>query len=480
MIPVSQWIERFVIVPQTKQPMILEPHQKLILDEAFRFDDNDCLPYDTVVYSCPKKSGKTAINAALCVYWAYNVESPNEIIISANTREQASSRAFEDAKRYIAMNPALNEMTELLGRLEIKIVNGSKILAIPNDAASIAGSNHGLISHDEIWGWYSKSHERLYAELTPPPTRKAAVRFVTTYAGFHGESVLLERIYKTIFNDKDEVREDVERPLGEDLPVYVKDGLFMYWDHDARMPWQSDGYYVKQRRDLRPAQYTRLHENRWVSSEQGLFTERMLSQCIDTNHRPPAPNKYVQLYVGVDASAKKDRTAVVSVYKGDDGRIYLGPKRFWSPSKEDPIDLEETVESYVKELASQYTVVRVRYDPYQLLRSAQTLAKDGLPMNEFPQQYNNQIEMANSLYDLIKYGNLVLYPDDDMKVEFLSCLAKETSRGVIIQKGQGRAPNDQIIALAMASLKPSRGFFDECNFHAMQEDDGNGNGQSTG
>jgi hypothetical protein len=46
------------------------PHQREILELAFTFDENGRLPYDTVIYSCPKKSGKTTLNAALTLWWA--------------------------------------------------------------------------------------------------------------------------------------------------------------------------------------------------------------------------------------------------------------------------------------------------------------------------------------------------------------------------------------------------------------------------
>jgi hypothetical protein len=37
---------------------------------AFAFDENGRLPYDTVIYSTTKKSGKTTLNAALTLCWA--------------------------------------------------------------------------------------------------------------------------------------------------------------------------------------------------------------------------------------------------------------------------------------------------------------------------------------------------------------------------------------------------------------------------
>jgi hypothetical protein len=39
------------------QPFRLSDHQREVLRLAFAFDSDGCLPYDTILYSCVKKSG---------------------------------------------------------------------------------------------------------------------------------------------------------------------------------------------------------------------------------------------------------------------------------------------------------------------------------------------------------------------------------------------------------------------------------------
>jgi len=50
------------------QPWRLQPHQRAVLEQAFAFDKVGRLAYDTIVYSAPKKSDKTTINAALTLW----------------------------------------------------------------------------------------------------------------------------------------------------------------------------------------------------------------------------------------------------------------------------------------------------------------------------------------------------------------------------------------------------------------------------
>ena len=56
--------------------------------------------------------------------------------------------------------------------------------------------NPTISCFDELWGYISERSRRLWDEMMPVPTRKISCRLVTTYAGFEGESELLEELYK--------------------------------------------------------------------------------------------------------------------------------------------------------------------------------------------------------------------------------------------------------------------------------------------
>jgi phage terminase large subunit-like protein len=426
-----------------------ENHQKRILSAAFTPDKEGRLPYKTVIYSAPKKSGKTAINAIVTLWFSHTIDAPNEILIAANDLEQSQGRVFRAARRMIEFNPILLSYTEKITTTEILLKNGTVITALANDYAGAAGANQGLSSFDELWGYISERSRRLYEELTPVPTRKNSIRFITTYAGFEGESELLEDLYKQGLKG--------ER-IFDDLPVYVNGDLFMYWDHEPRMSWQTEAYYESQRTQLRPNTFFRLHCNQWVSGESSFFDMDKWDNCVDAEHKPPMPSNNIVLYVGVDASTKKDRAAVVTVYWDplDSTRLCLGPKRFWQPSPDDPLDLEETLEKYLLELAGNYLLGEILYDPFQFHRSATTLQKSGLRLTEFPQTIPNLTAMSQNLYDLIEFGNLRLYPDRELRREATMAMGKETGRGLRIVKEKSTHKIDQIVALGTASYAASR------------------------
>jgi phage terminase large subunit-like protein len=382
------------------------------------------------------------------LWWGFCVQPPDEIIIAANDLDQSTSRVFDGVKGFISRNPVLKQKAELQ-RLLIRLDNGTTIKAIPSDYTGEAGANQGLASFDELWGFMSEKSRRLYEELTPVPTRKNSIRFISTYAGWEGESVLLEELYHRVFDKQGNVKPGVKRPLGTDFPVYTINDLFMYWSHEPRMPWQTAGYYASQRADLRVNTYLRLHENRWVSNESSLFDMADWDGCVDPEYRPPLPSKSIRLYVAADASVKKDRSGVVSVFR-EGNLLQLGPFRTWQPTKKDPMDLEATMEAYILELAKGYSVVECRYDPYQLHRSATTL-KGKVNMVEFPQTVPNMTEVGQALYDAVKHRILRLYKDDELRREASFAVGKETTRGMMIVKTKASHKIDCIVALAMAT-----------------------------
>jgi phage terminase large subunit-like protein len=138
------------------QPFTLMDHQREILRLAFAFDDSGRLPWDTIIYSCIKKSGKTTLNGAVTLGWGFTQEAPNEILILANDLEQTLARVFKTMEGIIHHNPELEREAEVQTKT-IFLANGTTVTAISGDYQGAAGSNHGFVSYDELWGYTSES-----------------------------------------------------------------------------------------------------------------------------------------------------------------------------------------------------------------------------------------------------------------------------------------------------------------------------------
>lgn len=89
------FIDRLVKKNELGQDFTLMDHQREILRLAFAFDSDGRLPWDTILYSCIKKSGKTTLNGALTLAWAFLQEAPNELLVLANDLEQTLARVFK-------------------------------------------------------------------------------------------------------------------------------------------------------------------------------------------------------------------------------------------------------------------------------------------------------------------------------------------------------------------------------------------------
>jgi phage terminase large subunit-like protein len=235
--------------------------------------------------------------------------------------------------------------------------------------------------------------------------------------------------------------------------LYAAGGLLMYWTHSFTAPWQSDEWREQMREQLRPNAYLRLIENRWVTTESSFVDLAWFDACVDPDAAPLVADAELAIYVGVDASTKRDSTAVVACAWDDKSRkVRLVFHRIFQPSQSDPLDFEATIENTVTELSERFRVREVRYDPYQMQAVSQRLQARHIPMVEFPQTVSNLTEASTNLYELIKGHNLVAYPDDALRLAVQRSVAIETSRGWRIAKEKAAHKIDVVVALGMAAL----------------------------
>lgn len=435
------FVEDAVRDPETGAPFVLYPEEQRFLCEGFTLTRDGRLPYPELVFAAPKKSGKTALGALGLLYTTVALGGRfAEGYCIANDLEQSSSRVFRAAARMVEASPLLRRAGEVFKDKIIFRSTGTEIVAVAADYVSNAGANPTISVFDELWGYQTERSHRLWDEMVPVPTRAVSVRLTVTYAGFEAESALLEALYTRGLKG-----EQIARDL------YRQPGLLMFWTHDCLAPWQKPAWVEQMRNTLRPNQFLRMIENRFVTSEETFIPMEDWDLCTVPGSRPLAPTKTVPLFVGVDAATKRDAAAVVAVRR-DGESVRLAAHRTWQPTPKEPLDLEETIEHYLRELAQQYWVYEVRYDPMQFVRSAQTLAKAGLPLVEWPQSEERITKHSQALFDLIHGHRLVLYPDAGLRLAAQRAIAKDTPRGWKITKEKSSHKIDAVVALAMACI----------------------------
>ena len=238
--------------------------------------------------------------------------------------------------------------------------------------------------------------------------------------------------------------------IGDDL--HAGDGLLFLWSHTPIAPWQTQEWLEQMRRELRPNQFLRMIENRFVTSEQSFLGNiSRWDGCVDNRIGHTVNDPTLPVFVGVDASHKHDSTALVAVHFNQPAQnLKLVTHRIFQPRADDPLDFEATIERTLLEWRERYMIVKVLFDPWQMQAVAQRLRNNGLPIEEFPQSSANLTAASQNLYDLIVGQNLTVYPDEAMRLAISRAVAVETPRGWRISKSNQSHRIDVVVALAIA------------------------------
>ena len=439
--PIS-FIESTLINPETGAFFVLTEAERVFLAHAFAVGSDGRTLFPELVFGAPKKSGKTAL-AAMVLLYVVRVLGGRfaEGYVISNSKEQAANRVFQAAARIVEASPGLAKDARVIAEKITFKSTGATIMAIASDYATAAGSNPTISVFDELWGFVSELDHRLFDEMVVPPTRALGWRMTVSYAGYSGESTLLEGLYNRGLQGA---------KIAKDL--YASGKLLMYWTHDLCSPWQSESWREEMRAALRPKGYLRLIENRWVTSESSFVDLEWWDACTDPAIRPLIREPRLPVWIGVDASTKRDSTAVVAcTFEGDTQRVRVVAHKIFLPTPDEPLDFELTVERTLLEMAQRFSVREVRFDPYQMALVAQRLRAARLPMVECPQTSGNLTEASTALYELVKARNLAVYPDEAIRQAVQRSIAIESTRGWRIAKDKVSHPIDVVVALAMAA-----------------------------
>lgn len=478
-------------------PFIVFPWIARILQDVLP-ENLDHLPYSLAVLSTLKKSGKTSLNGAIAAYLLFERgPAGSEHYVFANSQDQSVGRVFAMVKYAAERNQRMREACESIQGTSIRLRNGTFIAAQAAVNANVAGANPFASYYTELWGYVHENELRTWDEMTPPPTVVNSIRVVDTYAGYEGESTLLNgiedrlRAGRRLYADgytlpaeylslaEGQIRRDpsLARFLLPDdqqgdtlyyrypLPCYVDDvgRSYGYWDEgeDARrMPWQQGElgarYYAEQEQTLPPGAFRRFHLN--LRAKRGgqyvpIASWDMLSQC---DAWKPGDRRPVVL--GLDAATKRDHMALVGVQMRGamPEQCY---SREWEPTADaraggqrviDPADA--LVELRRLKVAGM-RIAAVAYDPYQLASVALQAASEGFNMVEF-QQGAPRLLADTALRDRIQTGALAHAHDPVLRAAVENADARE--QGIKAGEGgrwrivKGTGKVDSLVALSMA------------------------------
>ncbi len=436
---VLDWIQSEFYIPETNAPIQLVPYQQAVLKEALRKDTAGNFVYSLVLWSDIKKSAKSTIAAAVALYLAWH--TPWETVrIVANDLKQADSRTFFYIKRAIELNPSLKAQCEIKN-YHIRLPNHTTIDAIPVDPKGEAGGGDLITCFTELWAAKHKAALDLWSETTLSPLKFGrSLRWAESYAGFVGESPILEQLYEN--NVKLGAVIDVGIP---GLELYQNGRTLALWNTVPRCDWQTDEYYKQEATALPPGEFNRMHRNQWGESQQTFIPIELWDSC--KGDVPPLA-QYETLIIALDAAISGDCFGMVAVSRRGD-TVYPRYVRKWTPPPKGQIDFREP-EAELRRLVSHHPVTQITYDPYQLHDFMTRLKGEGLAWIEEFTQTTERLIADKQLYDTILQRRITHRGEPDLREHLQNANSKADGERLRIVKRAEALKIDLAVCLSMA------------------------------
>jgi phage terminase large subunit-like protein len=419
-----EWILEHFRIPETRDNhILLADYQQDSLREALSRNENGDFNYSLIVWSDIKKSIKSTIAAAVVLWRAFNTPWAS-IKIVANDLKQADSRVSFYVRRCIELNERMGAIAHMVpsGYTIDLLHNHARIESIPVDPKGEAGGNDDMVCFSELWAANNKAAQRLWTELTLSPTKYGrSFRWVETYAGYSGESPLLEKLYDQGVKEgkKFDWSEDYDPPL----EVYSNKAakFFCLWNQTPRLSWQTEEYYAQEAATLVPDEFRRVHRNQWVSSVSAFIPIAWWDACKRDNIINRMSNSD-SMIMSLDAAVSSDSFGLSMVsgvpaellkeLRKDDGVSddinYLAVRyaRKWTPPKGGKIDFAP-IEEEIDKLLKQFHVIEIVYDPYQLEDMAGRIKRSMRAHVYALTQGGPRLKADKGLFDMIRDRRII-------------------------------------------------------------------------
>lgn len=423
------------------QPFALEPwqHHDIIAPLFGTVGPDGLRQYREALVGLPRKNGKSELAAGIALYMLVaDGEYGAEVYSVAGSRAQAGI-VFKTAVDMVRASPMLRAACKVY-RSVIEVPELGAIYRVLSADANLA---HGYNPHaaiiDEL---HVHPNGELYEAMRTGTAARAQPLILSITTAGEAQHGIAWDVYQRGMGGQDPRMFHYWRglPHGSDLTdiAAVK--------RENPASWVSETFLEDQMRSLPPAVYARLHANMWWAGA----TEAWLTlDQVRANQHPDSEIDPAQsVVIAVDAASKRDTTAVMMVQKQPDGRF---TRKCWHFEADDALGYLDygAVEHLIRELCSTYDVRRVAFDPFQMVRTSQILAAEGVPVETFPQNDTRMVPASSLLYDLILEERLVLDHCATCQNQLLSAAVAETARGWRLHKLKSKSAIDSTVALAM-------------------------------
>jgi phage terminase large subunit-like protein len=474
------------------KPFDLRPWQQAIVGCAFGWKRADgTRRYREVFQFVPRKNGKSTMLGGLINLVAFCDHEPGAQLYSAAAEREQAALVHRQAKGMILANAELSRGTRIYATFKsIEYPTGSVYKALSADADTKHGLNVHFACIDELHN--QPNRELVEVLMTGTGARRQPLIWHITTADYDRESICNEK-----YDYACKVRDGVIQESSF-LPVIFEAGEDDDWTSEAVWAKANPNLGVSVsldylQRECKRAQevpayentFKRLHLNmrtqqdvRWLSLEQwdlcaGLNEGETPAEWLK---RKEAECEKRECYAAVDLSSISDVTAMLRVFRDDDGGYTILP-RFWLPEETAKVrDRKDRVpyltwarEGFIRfttgnridyrfirqeinELSNIQTIKEVAFDPWNAQQLATQLGEeDGFEMVEFRQGTISMNEPCKELERLIG-AKLIRHGGNPVLRWMVSnvCVKIDESNNLRPDKKRSTEKIDGVVALIMA------------------------------
>jgi hypothetical protein len=241
------------------KPLVLEEHQKRFLQEATRRDRRGELVHKTVVASWPKREGKSMC-VAILIAWRLCCYRDQACFVLANSERQAQSNIYDELVGFFKNSPVLQAYVaeDEIERRKLSVPElGNVVECRPCNWRTVQGvAVTGILAVDEL---HAVPDIKAYNYLAGQTEAIDAQVCISSQAGEPVTDNAVWRLYEA-----------------RDEPHILFD-----YSQEHLAAW-AIRLAEKQRAELLPAEFNKLHRNAWGGLGEKLFLEeRVLAAALD-------------------------------------------------------------------------------------------------------------------------------------------------------------------------------------------------------
>lgn len=433
-----RFFERLLVHPKgplAGQSFRLEPWQRKIVSEIFGTRDvrTGVRRYRRAYLELPRGNGKTTLTAGIALFLLLADNEPGAEIFGAAADRDQARLAFDVARAMVEDSPLLRKMVRVFRHSLVVESTRSVYRVLSAEAYSKHGLNpHGII-FDEL---HAQSDRELYDVLnTAMGKRRQPLMVMITTAGYDRNSICWQQheyarqVAEGIIDDPTYYSAIFAAPLEAD---WTDPATWQMANPNWGVSVQPE--FLRQECEVAKATpayqntFRRLYLNQWVQQESRWIDMAAWDGCGAA--LPDLSGR--RCYGGLDLASTTDIAALVLAFAPErEGEpVYLRPY-FWIP-EDNAIERERRdrapyltwarqgliemtpgnvidyayIRQRINDLAEEYAIREIAYDPWNATQLSLQLQEDGLTMVEMRQGFASLSGPAKELLRLVLAGRI--------------------------------------------------------------------------